>query len=319
MCNAWNHTDDCECGFGPPYGFSGVANILGETKWMDMAVWNEAEFARGIQEVIHDRSIAQKIRANYKRQGFPLPNMHERRWEKLKPERRQEIYLKLKAALGVVRIRKGVSSTHIVRIPLFTLNSPSVSGSQVTYHEAETNNNYSWIVTIAFPGIGMATWKTIKVTYSCDVICADGGCKVIFMPLHIKITPLEVFDIDGKLINRSSQVEAANDNDNLRFSRTVVSGRDECQGKVSSLIDVFDLLWDRSRQPSVRTISLKSDRKHEITVGVDLPSLKANLKTIVEFESILEIRSQLPPGHRYHMYRLSKVHGIAWRVRSSTL
>jgi hypothetical protein len=318
MCNAWNHDDECECGFGPPYAFSGISNIVAKTNWRDLAVWNEAAFVRGLKEVIPDKRISEKIREEYKREGFPLEHMEARKWNKMDPERRRKISLSIKKLLGIVKIEKGESEAQTVRIPLFKLHAPIVRGSEVTYHERETETRPTWYVAIGFPGVGMATWKTIKVSYACDVCCANGDCKIIYMPLDVKVTPLKVYNRDGRLINRCLQVEAASKNDNKRFQREVRSCYENpCKDKASSLLDMVDLLKDTSGNPVVRRVRLESSRKHEAFIGVKAFGLDALLKADVEFERVLEIESRLPPRHRYHMFDILDVHGIVWNVKGT--
>ena len=261
MCNAWNHDDGCECGFGPPYTFSGNANIVEKVKWGEQALWDEEEFVRGLNEVIPDEQIAKDIHEQYKQQGFPLERMGMRSWKRMKANRKKAFTREMKRILGIVRIKKGTPIRQTIRVPLFKLHSPHVPGSRVTYMEDETETKSTWNITLGFPGFGMGSRKTIKVSYCCRVSCENGCCKIISMPLEVIITPLEVFDRNGKPINKSLQVEAAAKNNKKHFQRAVQNCEEQsCKDRYASLLDLVDLLDDMSGNAVERKISLASNR-----------------------------------------------------------
>jgi len=316
MCNAFNHDNGCECGFGPPYTFSGNANIVEKVKWGEQALWDEEEFVRGLNEVIPDKKIASDIQEQYKQQGFPLQRVGLRSWKRMSAQRKRAFTREMKKILGMVRIKKGKPIKQTIRVPLFKLHSPCVPGSKVTYMEDEAVTKTNWNISLGFPGFGMGSRKTIKVSYSCRVSCKEGCCKIISMPLEVIITPLEVFDRNGKLINKSLQVEAAAKNNKKQFQRAVHNcEEDPCKDRYASMLDLVDLLNDTSGDAVEVRIRLTGNRKRYVQVGISAFGLEAAVQATVEFESVLEIESTLPPRRLYKMYNIMGEHGIMWRVK----
>jgi hypothetical protein len=55
MCNAWNHPEGCECGFGPPYHGSGIVTPGERLTWLEYVVKNRNfKYLRATQKDLVD-------------------------------------------------------------------------------------------------------------------------------------------------------------------------------------------------------------------------------------------------------------------------
>lgn len=309
MCNAWNHDDDCACGFGPPYPW----RILPakRTRWIDAALLDERRFARALHEMGLDaRSIKEDLHLYRSRvaSGFAAGQSRGRlkSWL-LRIIRRREY-------------RTERSRTAQIDVPLFKLHSPAVRGSKATYQEKSAEEaRDGWWVTIV--GTGMGATQTVRVEYATKFISENGDYKAIFVPVILRVSLIAIYE-KGRLQNRRLRTEvdrstferAFNKGVKLLSSGELVKDMALTRPKAVS----FRLAGDTSQAISTFERTWMVGDEVKTSLGVKMFKIGTTMEVGVRREEKLTLTFDLPGGRDYHLLRLSREHGVVWKVGRTT-
>lgn len=332
MCNAWNHDDSCECGFGPPYPVT--VRVGPRESWEARSAQSQAEFRRGLQEIGLDERIIKRHLENYAREGFPLGRGV---WARMSNERKESLITRLRKVLRRHREKvAGEPENRSIRVPIFRLSSPSVPGSRATYQEgAIQGSENGWTLTVL--GIGMGANQVFDVASTDGFYAHSGDCKTFFLALDLLVTPLRIYS-GHKFLHRALRVEAQVDRyDGIpglgvgwcRDRRCYLSQKGFAGFEITKcapgdcLLTRTSKLWQRwnlhDDKPgdaftSSRSIEMKRRGTRNLRYAISAFGLQAEGQLEITRKVSLTLTFDLPGGHDYALYRLREVDGLAWRI-----
>lgn len=305
MCNAWNHDETCDCGFGPPYVIWGALKIEKEKNWIDSVISCVSELKRGMKEVgFNPKEIEE---AAYKYQEMPKKRVGLITWFQ-----------------NILNQRKYVDISSTVKletIPLFRLHLPKVDGakiakSRVVYRESDEEEKQSnWSFRIF--GNGMGKTKSVSVSCSADVTAENGQCKMIFVKIPVRVTKVEVWD-KNKFVNTFLRTEIDAFASEIKFH----SGARKCRKSdckkdrdlVAPPSDFFPLSTSGKNYVAVYTEAWRYASGRKITLGIKAFGIESEMSLNIFRVKELMLRFELPGGYDYLLRPLEDKNGIKWDV-----
>jgi len=192
MCNAWNHSADCACGFGPPYS-KGKIIIREQREWHESLPSNYSTFDRWLRRLRLESGDVEEGRKFYRRSlsdsGYPAA---------YKGDAAISRSARLKIIDWVRRVVSGYTYEALttregtINLPLFTLRSPQVKGSQVVYKDKKgIGQPKGWGITVF--GTGLSPSREMRAEYGMEFYCTNGSCKQVYVPkLPVRIVVKKV-------------------------------------------------------------------------------------------------------------------------------
>jgi hypothetical protein len=226
---------------------------------------------------------------------------------------------KFRAFLGMQEFVVENKMTKLVDIPLFSLRSPSVIGSKVTYSESLSKQcEATWGVTILGSGMGATT--VFKVEHSASFESANGDNKLIFVPVRLLVSQVAVYR-RGTLLGRGLRCEMQKTDRPHPFNKGIMTmpldavaaqrPRPNTEGQL------FPLGGDRSSTSATYRQEWEESTDVETSIGIEAFNLKVKTKASIAQNQKVALSYQLPGGHNYRVKPLADVHGIWWEVDNS--
>ncbi len=315
MCNAWNHPEGCECGFGPPY--SGRVSYGGRIMWLDRAVQSEAVFLRALRELHLDPVAIEKILKRYRERVSARRAAGE-------PPPKLRTYLRgiLRPLLG----RKVKEASIWIYVPLFRLHSPKLvpvathrhRPARVTYDDSLTVAEHTtWSIRVF--GIGMGATQELTVQLGARFESEDGAYKLICWPIRLRVSLYKLrfagpggtwlrAEVDSRptRIGRNKTVE---DLSPEKLSRDCSS----LSPKNVTYTDIFQLSRSHHGVSSYEKTYAAGNAYTE-AIGFDAFGLQGTVRTSVTRTRRIALQCELPNGHDYCALHLAGPPGVVWAV-----
>lgn len=293
MCNAWNHPDDCDCEFGPPYHRS--IQIVRSVPWIDQALADPSAFARAFSELHVEAETRNQLLRSYRTViSSSLPA--------------DTIRAKLKNLIA--RLDYRIEGTQVVRlkIPLFRFYSP-LQGATVRYSEKlRFARGSGWLISLQ--GVGMGDTREVRESSTKIFKAVDDKGRQVFLLLDVKVHLIGVYDRAGNLKGRGLRAEVKSfDDEKMLRARgdepTLASPPDIAPNEPWD--DHCDLLQD-----STQIVSKVFDLTRDLQIGLKSFGFEVGMLARIRREREIEIDSFLPGGHDYKLW----IHADAlrWRV-----
>lgn len=327
MCNAMNHEQPCNCGFGPyeenpgdpvphvPRGgkFQGRVHKGERKSWGDEAIRDFDVLRKGLQEVSSDETMARKTIRAFRKHGFPLS---KRKIDRMDDEEKKDIRKLFKRLLGIRRFKIEKTKTMTVRVPLFTFSAPAVKNSKVTYEETtDFTKAQGWIISLIIPGVGMGASQEFKTQFSCTFACQAGGMKTVFVPIRLRINKMGIYENGTRIGDGGLRVTAEGGKAERNYTRGVKEcNPDECEGYSNYLIDEFPYFYDNPEDIEKSAHVLSTRKPKEISIGLNVLGHQTSLKAQISLEKRVRLEYNLPGGYDYFLYGLKKQLGIGWKI-----
>lgn len=191
MCNAARHSPGCECGFGPPFPPNYVTS--GVTEWSEEVLDNASLVTRGLREMSWDELSIDEFLARYaeiRNAGLP----------------RESLIASIRELLGMRRKVAESVRDDWIRMPLYRFGAPAVPGALVEYSEGESLLGGGWSLKVF--GIGSADTTSLQVSKSKTFVANAGTCKLVYVPVLMRVTRMAVYDGD-RLLGRGVEAQVA--------------------------------------------------------------------------------------------------------------
>lgn len=286
MCNAWNHSSGCACGFGEPS--SGVAHVAGRSGWPEDVQSEPRLLKRGLRELgwasgeierfadlsldtapMAGDGIAQRVRRNLL--GYKLEVLDER--------------------------------TETVHVPVFRFSAPRIARAQVVYRESETNAAGLQFLLKVF-GVGTGDSTDLEVERLNQYVADAGECKVVVIPLRMHIARVRTLRRGNKVgegIRAEVIVPKAGPRQMLRERGCRTIRRSLCREQGGGEPDeevAQDLSGDASGALHEVTRRWAVDYTHEVDLAFKgTVSLGPLVRSTRKSEVVISLR--LPSGHSY--------------------
>ena len=308
MCNAWNHSSGCTCGFGPPYAVWGRLRLAKEEEWTEGVITSKNSLIRGMKEVgFTPREIGIAIKQYRK---LPKKKHRVKSWLKNKLSQREYIDVK--------------SRVQFVIIPLFRLHLPEIDGvkvekSRITYQESEfieTKQNWSFRI----QGIGMGHNRLVRVLCSSKAVAENGQCKLIYVKIPIRVTEVAVIQ-KNQPITSFLRAEIDPALSNIAFHNgTKICNKKLCKKDediVGPPSDLFPLA-DSTRGyvgTYTKQWNYRSGRKQDIDIHAF--GMKVTMNAYIYRGYELTFQFELPGGYDYLLMPLNNYSGFKWRLNET--
>jgi hypothetical protein len=327
MCNAMNHSQPCDCGFGPPEGNPGdpIPHVprggkfqgrihKGERKtWGDEAIRDFDVLRKGLQEISPDETIVRKTIRAYREHGFPLS---KRKINRMNDEEKKDIRKLFKRLLGIRRYKIEKAKTMTIRVPLFTFSAPAVDKSKVTYEETtDFTEAQGWVISLIIPGLGMGASQEFKTQFSCIFSCRAGNIKTVFVPIRLRVNKMGIYENGVRIGDGGLRVTAEGGKTERNYKRGIKECTpEECEGYSNYLIDEFLYRDDKLGDIETSAHLLSTRKPKEISIGLNVHGLQTSLKAQISLEKRVRLEYNLPGGYDYFLYGLKKQLGIGWKI-----
>lgn len=301
MCNANNHPEGCDCGFGPPYTWSAADVTV--TPWLDEAVTDRSSFERALAALRLPAGTRREWLEEYEHATRPGTSHRTVR------ERITEL-------LG--RFRYDVEAARDVRlnVPLFRLHSPPCEGASVTYQEQqEVEGSRGWLIRVF--GIGTGASHTLRVVKVAEVRSVAGQCKEVFVPLVFHVEQLAIYR-GSKRVSRGLRAELLDaTNQQLLSQRGARSLNPDACAWVEAEDPAcerltYELGHDTSNEASVFTLGRSSRLERDVSLSLRAFRIKVEGLAKVRREREIKLRFELPAGRDYAVWVCPA--GLRWRV-----
>lgn len=311
MCNGWNHKRGCICGFGPPYPWTMAMGPL--APYYEAVLTDKSLFKRSLKEIGLDAEAVRDEVRQYHALGLPVKPTALKR---MKRSRRNSLVSRIKSLLGREVYKPIRVETFWVRIPVFRLHSPAVEGSKITCISGQTaGRKADWAITVF--GFGIADSRTLYMTCETAFSSKSGACKLVVLPVHIRVTLAKVYR-GKKYIRRAISIEAAH-----RSASTIVHlgiktrPEGECLDDLAfrrGRSEVFELFDDEAADVVRYKRTMESGKIKRFTVGVDRFNLSGSFRVEIRQQKRVSLEFILPCGYDYRVCPLDRPLGIVWRV-----
>jgi len=297
MCNAHRHDPGCSCGFGPPYLNSGAAGSARE--WAEDIIEEPPLARRGLEELGYPERSIEEFLAEYSRlldTGLP----------------EQTLVVRINQLLARHRTVERRVVWERLRVPLFRFSAPRVPGARVEYSEsANVRERGHWWARV----FGIGTGGSQEITYQTEHCYAatNGECKLVFVPVPLRITEVDVFEGDLKIgegLRAQVVLPDAKDKSWTSGRGVVALKKGECPGPDPGIPDeLFDYpLAANAGEPTRVRRTWSVDVEREVFLGLS-KVFGAEVRTRVGRERAMGVELELPAGHDYLG---AKGNGMLW-------
>ncbi|HET9225508.1 MAG TPA: hypothetical protein VFR31_02490 [Thermoanaerobaculia bacterium] len=298
MCNAWNHPDDCGCGFGPPYAWIIES---GETvEWAEEILYDKGSFVRALKDLNFNAATSRQWLAEYGKARSTSPTRRS---------------LRAKLSHLIRRFEYEVEKEKLVwiKVPLFKLHSPACEDAKVSYIEGQaTDTEVGWQV--KFFGVGMGRTRTIRAACIAEFYSCGGQCRQVFVPVQLRVQQIGVYK-DGVLMSRGLRAELADPSNEDALRKRGFEDRPEehCANEVSGTFktEEFFLAGAKGGPPVLFQRSWTSDIARDVELGLKVFGIYIQPLANVRRERQLKLEFELPCGRDYQL--CSSPGGIHWR------
>jgi hypothetical protein len=308
MCNAWNHSADCACGFGPPYPFKGDLELAERQDWLSASLRNRRAFLSGMIESGFPASAISQKKVRYDQLQNELTT------HKLTASRARSVIYS-----WITKNRKEIEVEYCeISIPIFKLHLPPTKGSRVTYSEDQgIEGDHNWSLKVF--GSGLGANQTINVSSSLSFVAEKGKCQAAFLPVPMKIT--HVCFYKGDKIKKYYKIEVDPERSKVHFNKGLkLCSKKDCKQDLESAESVREIfpLREASRTSSATyTRQLAYEGKKELEVGIKpFQQIGSTVKVSIKRLKKVGLKFELPGGYDYYLRPLRRTHGIVWQVES---
>jgi hypothetical protein len=316
MCNAWNHDDSCDCGFGPPYSWKIKKDP--KKKWYEFAILETIAYKRSLKDLgLSDIQIDEEMK-RYKNQGFPVS---ETTWRALSNEKKADWKTRF---LNLFKPYSYEEMQHIDReidIPIFRLHSPRTKTSKVTYSQATSvDEPDAWSIMII--GFGTGDSQVFHLENTNEFSSVAGACKLVRLPVKLRLTLLQVYR-GNQFFNNILKVEPSPEHKNEIMNEGVKPLPDiACKIEKCSKIgksEVFPLAEDLPNNLSRYTRTLSSESEQGFSAEVGAFNMKGICRATVRRKAAITLTFELPGGFDYRLFHVEEPDGIIWELGEKTL
>jgi hypothetical protein len=204
-----------------------------------------------------------------------------------------------------------------INVPLFTLRSPRVKGSQVVYKDRKgIGQPKGWSVTVF--GTCLSPSREMRAEYGMEFYCTNGSCKQVYIPqLPVRIEVNKVYkgrEYQG--IQTSVEVYSLKKERNFdKGIRSCPKQQSLCIKSSDDRVERFPLTEGMVGEKTTIMRKWASGESREIFLNIGLVGTpKLNIRASIRSEEEIELKYGLPEGHDYEVRYLAKQHGITWAV-----
>ena len=311
MCNGWNHDDNCDCGFGPPYRWkikAGPPKSWYELSLQDRLTYKHHLMGLGLSRIEIDEELHR-----YQKHDFPLS---KNTWKSLSVEEKVDWKTRFLTFFGLYRCEERQHIYKDIIIPIFKLHSPNLRNSKVTYEEAkEFQKAESWSVTIL--GFGTGNSQVFRLVSTSEFSSKAGACKLVYLPVTLQLTSLKFYRGNKFLrsvlrVEPSPKHENENMNCGVKRQQKAACRPDRCSIIGSS--EVYPLAEELPSSICTYSTQWSSKTEQRFSTGVEAFKLKGLCQATVRREATITLTFDLPGGHDYRMFQLKEPDGLVWEV-----
>jgi len=236
--------------------------------------------------------------------------------DRLLEERRRSLLRRIEHWLKGHEFVETAHRDETVEVPIFQLHCPSVAKCEVSYTETvETAGEAAWTIEVA--GTGMGATNSFKLSRSATFTSKPGDCKLVFVPVKVRVSEISVFDRDKNLLGKGHQIESYRDQKSFRSPGLRSLGPGCCSGEAppqSDEPDRFHLQDDTPGNVSEFNRSWEASSKLDVSIGLDAFDVKLKTSVSIANGRALKLTFKLAGGHLYLLWPCSDAYGIRWEV-----
>lgn len=305
MCNAWNHSNNCDCGFGPPYAVCGTFEILKEENWIDSVVSCKGRLIKGMREVGFGPEEINEALTEY--QKIPKEQQGLSGWFQNILNRRQYFDISSKVELETIPL---------FRLHLPAINGRKIPGCRIIYEESnEEKRQQKWSFRII--GKGMGKTRLVGVYCSSKVIAENGKCKIIFVKIPIRVTEVKVVQGD-RPITTFLRTEIDASASNISFHNGAMTCQEKLCNKdgnsLASPSDLYPLATSEKDYIGFYTKAWSYTSGMEMKLGIKAFSSESVMELYIYRDKMLEFHFELSGGYDYLLMPLVNDNGIKWKL-----
>jgi hypothetical protein len=312
MCNARNHYDGCDCGFGPPYPWKITSGP--RTDWYEASLTNFEEYKGNLKALKISRSLINEKIRKYFSLGFPIP---KDTWAALSNLDKANFKSRFSHLLQSFRLEEKEFLDDEITIPIFRLHSPEIKDSIVMYEQIKSEEEpYAWSISIL--GFGTGDSQVFLLENKDSFSSCEGTCKLVRLPLKIRATSLDVFHGDQFLAN-TLRIEPA-----PKLGKEIINAGAKhqpgaCKHKKNFKVlgsEFFPCAKDKLGEIRGGERTIGSLSEHKFFTKVSAFSLEGGFKTVVKRKVAITLKFNLPTGYcDYCLLYLEDPDGILWEIQ----
>jgi len=320
MCNAWNHSPGCDCGFGPPYPWK--IEVGPRISWSQQAVRSRRYYRKALAQMGLGISTIEEELNSYSAEGFPISSRAWRRLSKNARRSRLSIFDRL---FSRYHLEESDYEDREVDIPIFLLHSSRTQqekkGERNTFTKAKVEFLRQESVTAATVwsvrlfGFGPSSTQSFTIEHNDHFYSEYGACKLIRLPVTLRLTRLDILK-DGQLISTILRVEPS-----PRMERVIIHAgakllaESKCTTARPSASKKPEL-YPYINEPNIASPSKKfeSGKEHAFSEGIEAFNLEGKFRAEIHRATTLTLMYTLPGGFNYLMVPLEKPEGIKCEV-----
>lgn len=306
MCNAWNHSSDCRCGFGPHYAVWGKSIFGKKEDWSTKVLKSQTQLRKGLEEIGFDKKTIDESVLEYR--DATRKNQNLRPW--------------LKKLLGRYEYEVARSRVRLIKVPIFKLHLPkeingkNVLGSRITYaEEIEIGQRVNWSFKVF--GIGMGNTHHVRMQCNAEATAEKGQCKLVYISVPVRVSKVAVIE-RNRPITYIPRVEVAP----IVHSTNFHIGTSNCPKKackedrlyIGPPSDFYPLVDDPIEPPNPRGIKWTYRRSRKIEIKFKAFGMEIILPINIYRRRELSLQFELPGGHNYALIPLKNNTGIKWKL-----
>lgn len=318
MCNAWNHDNNCDCGFGPPYRWK--IKPSPPESWDIMSLQDIASYKHHLKSLLSSKTEIDKELNRYQRAGYPYP---KETWSSLSDKEKDDFKNKFLDFVSYlfnrykIDIKEEEYIDKEIDIPIFILCRPAVNKSKVMFEiEKKTTKKVTWSVKIM--GFGTGRNQVFNLISKGKFSSENGRGKLVHLPVTFRLTKLKLYQKNKKPRSilkgePSPKYENVTINEGVKplnkyFSpdsyKKINCPQEYPLEKVnSSNISEYSIQWD-------------SETEKEFSSGVKAFNLEGICNAKIRRKTTMILTFYLPGGHRYRMFPIKKPDGLVWELVS---
>jgi hypothetical protein len=323
MCNAYNHSPECCCGWGPPYPWRTVDAI--SIGWEERVAASDVGFEWFLNEMGLNANISRIAMNDYRAQGFPrsaafIKNMDQ--------SDRSSLRNWLRSLLGGVEVHTLKSEQRRIMVPMFMVSAPPplenvlenrednplVDGKNSTTFIAKENNYEKSTFKIAFMGTYFGRSREISVTNTENFKVSGDDLFCVVQPVYVELDLMDVW-IGGQLRSNIVQVDFSDPPRGERCAR----GVKRCDKKICGAMIAGNERWifphggcDQN-VISTHRISINSNRFCDLGLDIQVFGLGVQCLVRVRREVDVVLEFSMIGGADYVVHRAGcAVDGIIW-------